>query len=134
MALTLGNCANCFHVLGGVEGYCAMSKKVPAATHCMSSMCIIAAFQKNKKTLPLPVAGGSAAKPPAPATARVKERKSGLFEIGVANATCPDFSKTDPGKYLGAETNGCTWRQKLQCGSWLVGCPGMCIAAAIEGG
>lgn len=75
MALTAGNCANCFRVIGGVQGYCEMSKKVPAATHCMSSMCTLAAFQKFPKTLPLP--GADAAKPPTPAIARVKERESG---------------------------------------------------------
>ena len=131
MALTAGNCANCFHVLGGVQGYCAMSKKVPAATHCMSTLCTIAAFQNGHKALPLPVAAVGAAKPPTPATARVRERKAGFLETGVANATCPDFDRTDPEKYLGADTRGCPWRQKLRCGSLLVGCPAACIAALV---
>ena len=131
MALTAGNCANCFIAIGGVQGYCAMSKKVPAATHCMSTLCTIAAFQKGHKTLPLPVAGGNGA---GAVTARVEERKPGLFDVGVANATCPDFEQTNPGKYLGADARGCTWRQKLRCGSLLVGCPGLCIAALVQVG
>ena len=95
----------------------------------MSTLCTIADFQNGHKALPLPVAAVGAAKPPTSATARVKGRKAGLLETGVANATCPDFDKTDPEKYLGADTNGCTWRQNLRCGSLLVGCPAACIAA-----
>ena len=109
-----------------------MSKKVPAATNCMSNLCNLAAFQKGRKTLPLPIAQG--AKPATPATARAEEHKAGLFDVGVANATCPDFDKTNPEKYLGADAGRCTWRQKLRCGSLLVGCPGVCIVALVQEG
>lgn len=83
MALTVGNCAGCFVALGGVEGYCNMSKKVPAATHCLSTMCTLAEIQKLEKTTHFPFLGGSAAKPPIGATARGEESKSGLSENAV---------------------------------------------------
>ncbi|KAA6409069.1 MAG: hypothetical protein FRX48_07413 [Lasallia pustulata] len=50
--------------------------------------------------------------------------------------TCPNYatSPINPAQFLGAEPNGCSWKGALICANLLVGCPVVCIEAALEVG